>query len=404
MGKRRAAPVIWLVLMALSALPAIYLNSLFGYLPVLTLGFAGLISLGYAALLRRGLELEGVDRAASCLRGETADLTLGLRNRLPLLCPRVEAIFTLTDLFGNPGERTKAAFPLAPRESRSFPLTVRFDHVGSCRAGLEEIRIYGLFGLCALRLRTEAFCRVEVAPRIHRLSGLSLSEAARTERQRAQIRTSAESLDYAGVREYAFGDPIKTIHWKLSAHAAGYLTKQMESYGNSGISVLLDLESPSYPTETPLNISDCLTEAAVSLCAEARRTGMEYKLLTMDRRGEPMRWTPGDLSSFAQTAGMLPPLSTGGGPDILTLLRSEGRSLYGQANLAVCTARLTRELVQLLLELRLRGRFPLLFFVLSNTVMDDARRAALRPRSLLEEAGIPCYVLRSADDLDGGWQ
>ena len=117
-----------------------------------------------------------------------------------------------------------------------------------------------------------------------------------------------------------------------------------------------------------------------------------------------MRWTPGDLSSFAQTVGMLPPLSTGGGPNALNLLRAEGRSLYGQANLAVCTARLTRELVQLLLELKLRGRFPLLFFVLPSMVDDDARRTALRPRALLEEAGIPCYVLRSANDLDGGWQ
>ena len=85
------------------------------------------------------------------------------------------------------------------------------------------------------------------------------------------------------------------------------------------------------------------------------------------------------------------------------LLRAEGRSLYGQANLAVCTARLTEELVQVLLELRGRGRFPLLFFVLPGALDEEARRAALRPRSLLEAAGIPCYVLPDAGALDRGW-
>ena len=394
----------WLVLLALAAVPAAYLNSPFGYLPALALGFAGLISLGYALLLRRALALEGMEGTAACLRGETAELRLGIRNRAPLLCPRVEAVFRLTDALGNPGARTEVSFPLAPREGRSFPLTVRFDHVGTCRVGVEEAWVHGLFGLFPLRLRAGAACRVEVAPRVHALDGLPLSDAARAERQRAQVRTSAESMDYAGVREYAFGDPIKTIHWKLSAHAAGYLTKQMECYGNSGVSVLLDLESPPYPAQTLAGIYDCLTETAVSLCAAARDLGMEYELLACGRRSEALRRTPGDLSSFSETVGDLPPLSTDGGGGALELLRAEGRSLYGQANLAVCTARLTEELVQLLLELRARGKFPLLFFVLPASPDDGARRAALRPRALLEEAGIPCYVLSEADDLDGGWR
>lgn len=403
-GRRAGALTAWLALLALSAVPAVYLNSLFGYLAFLTLGFAGLLSLGYAALLRRALVLEGLDTAAACLRGESAELRLGVRSRAPLLCPRVEAVFSLTDPLGEAGERTAVSFPLAPREGRTFPLTVRFDHVGVCRAGVEELRVFGLFGLFSLPLRGEASCRVEVAPRVHPLGGLPLSDAARTERQRAQVRTSAESLDYAGVREYAFGDPIKTIHWKLSAHAAGYLTKQMESYGSSGVSVLLDMESPPYPAGTLLEVCDCLTEAAVSLCAAAREAGMEYELLAYDRRGEAVRWTPGDLTSFSETVGQLPPISTAGGPGAPELLRAEGRSLYGQANLAVCTARLTEELVQVLLELRGRGRFPLLFFVLPGALDEEARRAALRPRSLLEAAGIPCYVLPDAGALDGGWR
>ena len=70
------------------------------------------------------------------------------------------------------------------------------------------------------------------------------------------------------------------------------MTKQMESYGTSGISVVLNFISPAYSPETLMSIFDCLVETGLSVCSYAKKNGMDYEILYYDRNEQKRRYNP----------------------------------------------------------------------------------------------------------------
>lgn len=389
----------------LLSVPAVFLNTIYGYLPLLMLALLGGASALYSRMLCGGLAVGQSAGQGSCQRGETLPFSLEVDNRSRLVCTRAEARFFLSDLFGNPASERIGVFTLAPREKQKMVFDISFDHLGAYEAGLKELRVCGLFGLFMKALPRPAVYQVNVTPNLYPIERLRCTDTVQAESERSLIRSSAESMDYFGVREYAPGDPIKTIHWKLSAHSSCYLTKQMESYGSNGLSVILDFAAPLYESQTRMDVFDCLVETGVSLCHYARGNGLDDELLFVSRHGERRRYVPSDFSDLSQLMGELPFLSDRpGNIGAEQMLWDEVRSLYSQANLALCTASITQGLLQQLINARSRRKNPMLFFVLPDTVYDAERLERLAPLSVLEGAGIPYRVLSHARELgkEGG--
>lgn len=385
----------------MAAIPALYMNSIFGYLPVLMLILSAPASLLYRELLRRNIYCLEQNAAGICQRGESRQFTVKIQNRSWLICSRAQALFFRSDLFGGTDSVTVVPLALAPFETREFGFTIPFAHVGRYKVGLQELRVFGLFGVSSVAIPAAGSHLVDVVPQSCDMSSLVVSKLVHSESERAMIRSAAEEMDYAGVREYAFGDPIKTIHWKLSAHAAGYLTKQMESYGTNGISILMDLQLPGYSTELQMNALDCIAEAGASLCRYAKGNGLDYELLYFDRFSEKRRYIPVNTTDFAQLWGDVTVMKPGtdGNTSMLRLLREELMSLYGPTNIAVCTANVTRELLQTLIEAKIRKRHTVLLYALP-ALMDDRLRADKRKSlRVLEGAGVPYYILASHEEL-----
>ena len=76
---RKIKPALWQnirkgivcgLLLFIAAIPAVFLNSIYGYLPLLTLALTILLSRGYLAVLKRTLSFEeksDLDNCKSCL-------------------------------------------------------------------------------------------------------------------------------------------------------------------------------------------------------------------------------------------------------------------------------------------------------------------------------------------------
>ncbi|MCD7948335.1 MAG: DUF58 domain-containing protein [Oscillospiraceae bacterium] len=391
--------VCYALVLALCALPAVILKGMWGWLAFLAVAAALPLSFCYAWWLRRKLTFSASSQVHTCVRGETLEFPLALCNASPLLCPRAEAVFSRSDLFGGLGQLAPLAFTLTPFERRVFPFSVCFDHAGEYTVGLKEICLYDLLGLFPFSLRGAAEYTVQVMPRQWALPAVTLSEQIQMENERAFQTSQVDGSDYTGVREYAFGDPIKNIHWKLSAHANGYLTKLLESSGSTGLAVLLNL---TLPTETPdvrMTMLDGLLESALSLALYAREHGMETNLRYLN--------TEGALEVCVPTGGELPaaliahPVTScpDGADSGAYLLEHILRDRYGMNNVAFCTAVLTPEHVSLLRRIKHSGQLPQVFFWLPEHLLDQEREERLRPLRALHELGISVHVYTRPEEL-----
>ena len=393
----RAGKLLLLLLcLAASALPAVYTGSVYGYLPVLLLVSALVLSLFWLLPLRRGLYVALSGEDVRCPRGGVMTIGILAENRSPFLCPKAIAAFRVSDPLGGAAGERIFTFSLGGRRSARLELELDMPHVGCCEIGIRELRVFGFFGLASLSIPCVGSFSALVMPRLWEAEtpeyrGTELRDSDRDSRV-----TAVGGTDYTGVREYAIGDPMKQIHWKLSAHSRGYVTKLQESSRRQEFAVLLDFCAAEAADDTLLEFNDCLIETALSLAAAVSRQEAECALLYADASGSLQRSVrpdeeaiPALLRSFANVRGE----GDGGFPDAVAMLRQEARSANRAAHVLVITARVTEELLAELQLVKHQRRNPVLFRVVpaawTSRERDDE---ALRLRAL-DALEIPFHLV-----------
>ena len=404
--ERRAAPVvgriaITLLAVAVCAVPPIFVNNIIGYLPLLAVVLAILISFVYLQVLRRSFSFSEDSLVSSCERGSEIDFVLHFRNASPLVVLRLEPRIYVSDLFGEADDITAVPLTLMPHEDREFRFQASFDHIGTYSAGVRTVTIGDLLGLFSYTIENEKRHRVEVLPRLFSADDVPLSSEVSSESQKPRQALTVDDMDYAGVREYAWGDPIKTIHWKLSARnpSGEYLTRLFETFNNPGVATILDTSAPNYDRESLMFVFDGIVETALSVNQFALSQGIDSVIEFRNRAGEDAKLRLMKNSDFPELTHALPRIATGDGHEARELLRREMASLHGQDNVAVCTSQVNEELISMLITLRLRKRNPMLFLIVPPSLDSDEVRAYAKPLRRLDEAQIPHYILSSAADL-----
>lgn len=398
---RKAAFCIFAVL--LTGIPAVFLNTVYGYLPVIAVLLAILSSYGYLQILKKTIAFSELSDLSNCQRGTSVEFSVKVSNRFFLVFPKVELHFYISDLFGAEDTVTKSIITLAPKETRQFDFSVRFDHIGSYSAGIKRMKIHDFLGLFEYELKNPKEYTVDVAPRIFDVRDVDIEHNTLVENQRPMVQTILDGTDYAGVREYVWGDPIKYIHWKLSARTENYMTKQFESYGVTGLCIVIDLTAPEYESEILMTLFDSVVETALSVAAYAEDNSIEYEILYKDRKGIKKRESGGRFINYTELiADMARITAKDESFSGLDLLREECNSIYSQGNIAFCTANPSSECADLMVEIKNKRKNPLLYAVVSEHLSDEEKNELLNPLNILGGANIPYSVLTSAKELGGG--
>lgn len=400
--------LVLLLALCAAALPAVFLNAAWGYLPALFLAALVLLSRLSLEILRRRVEAEGALPDVRCERGGSVAVRLSLKNRSPLFCPRARAALTVSDLFGAPDAVRDIPFALAGRETVAFGFDLDMPHVGAYTVGLNEVELRDFFGVFRRRLPLNSRCAVLVTPRIRPMDELPVLTEALAEAAVETRTTVVGGTDYTGVREYELGDPMKQIHWKLSSHSREYLTKLQESSREQEFAVVLDFAGGDIrDRELLMELNDCLIETALSLvdalsggdsdalcsllyCSRARNA-VRVSSFSRDQDAELLR----DFSFLTPNPG-------GAYPDARQLLQRESAQANRSSNAIVVTSHVTPELLDELVRVKRSRRSPELYYILpaawSSRQIADAR-AMLRP---LDEAAVPYHLVSTSVNQKGG--
>jgi uncharacterized protein (DUF58 family) len=394
---------ICVILVGVCAILPLFVNNAIGYVPLASVLFTLVGAYLYLRVLRRGLGFEEGSDLSDCRRGSNIAFFIGLNNNAPLFFYRVKAYFYTTDLFGNISSEVATTLALAPRERRRIDFKARFDHIGNYEAGLEKVIISDFLSLFTYTDINRHRYSVQVTPRVQPIERIEFSNEAFVESFKPVMTILSDSLDYAGVREYRPGDPLKTIHWKLSAHTRATYTRMFEMYTNPGAVIVFDFFAPASDADVLMTMFDAIIETGFSVERYCRVKGLETELLYFDKYGERVRKAAYRTDEIADIVADMPRVSNSTGEaDVLSLIADESASIYSQNNIIVCSANLSSELVSVLVECKARRKEPLLFAVVPRSVVGRERDEYAKTLLRLSATDIGYVILSQADDLTGG--
>ena len=394
-AKRRL--LLYIVALMACALPAVFMNSIYGYCGIVFMFFLSAASLAYGYVISNKVNCENTESTESCIRGEKVPMELELTNSSWLPTTPCHALFFTTDLAGGLRSTAETGFVLASHEKRHFGFDVSLDHVGSYSIGLRSIRCETLLGIISFETAFTVTKTVTVLPQIHELSNIHISEDVHVESNYAHHTSNADSVDYTGVRDYSFGDPIKLIHWNLSSHSGNYLTKLMESYGNNSLCIILADEVPEYGIETIMDIYDAETEIAASLCDNAKGSGLETEL-SFTENGQPARLSYSNSTDHAELIRILPKLSKStSGIHLSELLKSELKRKYSTTNIVVVTSVINDEITNQISEIHARHINAILFYIQPYNVEES--RETMKHLKTLSSFNIETHIIHSANEI-----
>ncbi|MBQ9042102.1 MAG: DUF58 domain-containing protein [Eggerthellaceae bacterium] len=394
---------IFAVLVALAFLvgDSDYHATVVGWAPPIAMLAALALAFGYLQFVKRNLSFSEDTFAQSCQRGNDVQFSVRFSNPTPLFVFKLDAHLVIADAFGNTANTTSTTLTLAPYESQSFGFAMHFDHIGTYEAGLERVVISDFLGLFTVTVPNAKRSSINVTPRLHPVGGIRFSDDALMQASRAAKSVLADSMDYAYSREYVAGDPLKTIHWKLSARADHYMTRLYEQYTNPSVCVVLDFYGPGEGPEQLMTMFDTVVESGLAIADYARSCGFETEMRFCARSGERRvvrRWSPSELPEIVADMPVMSASDEDKAParDVLTEQMGQGR---GQNNLVVCTADLDADMVSLVLAARAHQRAPLLIAIVPTGVVGRERDAYCKPLARLDAVDVPYVVIAHAEEL-----
>jgi uncharacterized protein (DUF58 family) len=374
------------------------------YVPLIAATLTVVLSWAYLQVLRRSLFISVAQMSGSCERGQQADLAVSLTNSSVLPFARIEMEFFVTDLFGGYDDIRRLTCALSPREACTLDFDVRFAHLGTYRAGISRVVIYDLLGLFSTRLEGGASRQVVVRPRRVLLDAVTSLQAIPDESRRMLKPVASDDMDYASVREYRYGDPLKHIHWNLTARspASVMYTRLYEAYVNPSLSIIIDAYSPGLEAEELMSLFDGMVECAAALCHEARQAGIDAEVRYLDNKGIPASCrlaSASDADGLVTSMLRITPAEDAElqATETEVLLRGAGLRSHGFGNVALITSRIDAGQLSALVEIRMRRRNAMAFVAVPRTLEGKKRESFLAPLRRLGAARIPHYVVESTE-------
>ena len=226
--------------------------------------FMPLISLLLGFIASRLIKAKMEYRVLYAEKMETFTVSLKLTNRFitPITPAGIIGYFPLrsTNLF----EYQNILMSISPFSTININFNTPIKLRGVYDCGIEKIETYDFLKLFRFTRKIENYEKIVILPRKHIINPVRDISSSDSETECVN-NFSFEKNSFTNIREYIPGDPVKHIHWKMSAKQDKLMVKQLEqSMGGTAI-VIADLNEYSPFDEENAEKSDCIVEVLIAL-------------------------------------------------------------------------------------------------------------------------------------------
>src|SRR3954471_3624693 len=142
---------------------------------------------------------------------------------------------------------------------------------GEARTAVVELRSAAPFGVAERRRRLPADATTLVLPRIVPLGALPFVDLASSREAATETDPRrGQGPEYLGVREFRPGDPIRQVHWRLSARHGELVVRDLEEHRVPRLAVWIDTHDDA--------VLDEACSVAASIVSSASATGVGIRL------------------------------------------------------------------------------------------------------------------------------
>ena len=243
------------------------------------------------------------DRA---VKGETVALRLEIHNELLFPFAHLTLHYSTPDsAYSGIEHRFSASLP--PRSREVFEVPIHCPYRGEYFLGFTRIEATDLFGLLRVTFPFTIFTSYQPAnllvyPLIRQITPGFLINHEKEGPTDSNLARAEELSTIAEIRNFRDGDPLKRVHWKLSARNHKLLVKEFEGSLTADSILLVDCTGHSFKGEEAAVFEDTVVECATAFC---KRMTEDYQPLTMiaysNERTEIKGTAPVDFPAFYDT-------------------------------------------------------------------------------------------------------
>ena len=193
--------------------------------------------------------------------------SLGIINHTVLPYPFLEAEFVLPDEAKSSSDDQECVLSLLPLDKYIDEHTMIFRYRGFYVIGIKSVYMYDLLKFYRVRISGEKTAGVFIVPR--RLDLGFGAEQGATDAPSARTESAGyDRSEQTDIKEYAPGDPMKNVHWKLSGKTQTLMVKRFGSETGRSTYVFTDL-CARFPTDeasgNKIDINEFCADAAVEV-------------------------------------------------------------------------------------------------------------------------------------------
>ena len=266
--------------------------------------------------------------------------------------------------------------------------TLSAEHVGRFPYGALLLTVTDFFSLFRIRIRPAEVPEVLVLPRPFEIEKphFVVSDEGKNALSRAQEDTTSPE----DVRTYAAGDPMKRIHWKLSARKQELLVRRYETPEPPDTLILMDCQiplsaAPDYASRDTLR--DLMCETCCAVAAQQLKDRSPVRVPFYGK--QPGEFTADEPSHLLLLEQMLAEQPFEEHDAFEKILRMELRRMRRTGAVIILTTRLTASAVEEMIGLKKMGPRMRVYYVSLKVDEEELQPCVTRLQHHMAEV---CYV------------
>lgn len=137
-----------------------------------------------------------------------------------------------------------------------------------------------IFGLCAVKLPVDLQCRINIVPELTdiRIDTDQMAKARPEMGSHPVSRKGSDTSEVFDLRDYDYGDDMKSVHWKLSGKADNLIVKEFSDSTKFDTVLLYDIALMTGETEISKDLLQTAVGAALSLSKALIKAGFSHNV------------------------------------------------------------------------------------------------------------------------------
>lgn len=207
-------------------------------------------------------------------------LQLNIQNSSVFPISRINIVFNCENVVFSMDYQMNIDCSIGRKRKNVYQFPIESRYCGQININIDRIYIYDYFGLTKKLVKNHKGCKFYQYPKeeeinLYDIEGSLVSDSA-LEYKHVKGNDVSEILQ---IKEYAKGDSVKSIHWKMSAKMGKLMVKELDTPNDNSVMVFFD-----YAPGENKAANQKMIETLVSLSSEYIKTAVGHTVYRMNTK------------------------------------------------------------------------------------------------------------------------